>query len=384
MIKRNIEFILEEMARHFPVISMVGPRQSGKTTLVKTVFKNYRYINLENTQNRSFAIEDPQGFIRQYDKKIIIDEAQYAPDLFSYIQENVDKNRVNGKFILTGSQNFLLSQNISQSLAGRTAVFTLYPFSYQEIKNTGFKLSNLDELLFMGLYPVIYNESINPVYWYPSYINTYIERDVRNIKNVTNLNDFQRFIKICAARTGQILNYNNLAAEVGVSHPTIKSWISVLESSHVIALLRPYYKNFSKRLMKSPKLYFMDTGIVCSLLGIDNSGQLKDHFMKGPLFETFIISELIKERMNKFQPSNLYYWRDHVGNEIDCIQEEGDIMRIIEIKSGETIQPGFFKAFNYFDKIRTNYTKKYQLIYGGDMDQEITNVRIKGWKNLFD
>lgn len=248
MIHRKITEILKEMAGHFPVISLVGPRQSGKTTLVKKVF-NYQYVNLENTQNRQFAIEDPQGFINQYSRQVIIDEAQYAPELFSYIQENVDKNRENGKFVLTGSQNFLLSQGISQNLAGRTAMFILYPFSYQEIKNTNYGTDDLDELLFNGLYPGIYKERLNPIYWYPSYLSTYLERDVRNIKNITNLMDFQRFLKICAARTGQIVNLQNMAAEIGVSHPTIKSWISVLESSHIVYLLSPYYKNYNKTLL---------------------------------------------------------------------------------------------------------------------------------------
>ncbi|MCK5280889.1 MAG: ATP-binding protein, partial [Cyclobacteriaceae bacterium] len=280
MINRKIEDILKEISTHFPIISLVGPRQSGKTTLVKKVFNNYKYVNLENTQNRGFAVEDPQGFIKQYNEHVIIDEAQYAPELFSYIQENVDENRINGKFILTGSQNFLLSQNISQSLAGRTAVFTLHPFSYEELKNTDYQVKELNELLIKGFYPGLYVEDLNPMYWYPSYLNTYLERDVRNIKNITNLTDFQRFLRICAARTGQIVNFSNFAAEIGVSHPTIKSWISVLESSHIIYLLPPFYKNYNKRLVKSPKLYFLDTGLVCSLLGINDINQLSDHFMK--------------------------------------------------------------------------------------------------------
>ncbi len=383
MIDRKIEDILKVMATHFPVISMVGPRQSGKTTLVKKVFSNYLYVNLENTQNRRFALEDPQGFIKQYNHHVIIDEAQYAPELFSYIQENVDENRINGKFILTGSQNFLLSQGISQSLAGRTAIFTLYPFSYEEIKNTEFSTEDLDEILFNGLYPGLYKEGLNPIYWYPSYLSTYLERDVRNIKNITNLMDFQRFLKICAARTGQIINFNSIASEVGVSHPTIKSWISVLESSHIIYLLPPYYKNYNKRLVKSPKLYFLDTGLVCSLLGIQEKSQLSGHFLKGPLFETFVISELIKERTNKFQPLNLFYWRDNVGNEIDCIQEEGHFMNIVEIKSGATINSNYFRAFKYFDKIETGLDKKYKIIYGGEQDQLRSNVEIRGWKGIF-
>ena len=295
----------------------------------------------------------------------------------------MDENRINGKFILTGSQNFLLSQGISQSLAGRTAIFTLYPFSYEEIKNTRFCTEDLDEILFNGFYPGLYKEGLNPIYWYPSYLSTYLERDVRNIKNITNLMDFQRFLKICAARTGQIVNFNSIASEVGVSHPTIKSWISVLESSHIIYLLPPYYKNYNKRLVKSPKLYFLDTGLVCSLLGIQEKSQLLGHFLKGPLFETFVISELIKERTNKFQPLNLYYWRDNVGNEIDCIQEEGDFMNIIEIKSGATINSNYFRAFKYFDKIETGLDKKYKIIYGGEQDQFRSNVEIRGWKEMF-
>lgn len=383
MINRKIEDILKEISTHFPVISLVGPRQSGKTTLVKKVFNNYKYVNLENTQNRGFAVEDPQGFIKQYNEHVIIDEAQYAPELFSYIQENVDENRINGKFILTGSQNFLLSQNISQSLAGRTAVFTLHPFSYEELKNTDYQVKELNELLIKGFYPGLYVEDLNPMYWYPSYLNTYLERDVRNIKNITNLTDFQRFLRICAARTGQIVNFSNFAAEIGVSHPTIKSWISVLESSHIIYLLPPFYKNYNKRLVKSPKLYFLDTGLVCSLLGLNDINQLSDHFMKGPLFETFIISEIIKERTNKFLPVNIYYWRDNVGNELDCIQEGGNYLNVIEIKSGATINHSFFKAFKYFDKIQTGIEKRFKIIYGGDHNQMRTKYKIRSWKNMF-
>ena len=384
MIPRKVEGILKKMAGHYPVVSIVGPRQSGKTTLVNNVFKGYRYINLENVQNRNFAIEDPQGFIKQYNSRVIIDEAQYAPELFSYIQENVDENRLNGKFVLTGSQNFLLSQNISQSLAGRTAVFTLYPLSFEEVKNAGYLSKDINELLFQGFYPGRLTEGVDAIYWFPSYINTYLERDVRNIKNITNLNDFQRFLKMCAARTGQIVNFSSLAADVGVSHTTIKSWISVLESSHIIHLLPPFYKNYNKRLVKSPKLYFLDTGLACSLLGINDKNQLNNHFMKGALFETFVISEFIKERANKFQPLNLFFWRDNTGNEVDCIQEDGDHLNIIEIKSGATIQSGFFKTFSYFDKIDTNLKKNYKVIYGGDDDQHRTNVKIVSWKNMFE
>lgn len=383
MINREIEDIILEMTSHFPVISLVGARQSGKTTLVKKIFNDYEYVNLENTQTRQFAIEDPQGFIKQYNEQVIIDEAQYAPELFSFIQENVDEERINGKFILTGSQNFLLSQGISQSLAGRVAVFTLHPFSYEELKDTPYEIIDLDMLLFKGLYPGVYQENLDPVHWYPSYLNTYLERDVRNIKNISNLNDFQRFLRICAARTGQITNFSSLATEVGVSHPTIKSWISVLESSHIIHLLQPYYKNYKKRLVKSPKLYFLDTGLVCSLLGINDVSQLQNHFLRGPLFETFVISEMIKERTNNFQPVNLYYWRDNTGNEIDCIQENGNILRIIEVKSGTTINPGYFKAFKYFDKINTSQEKEYMVIYTGEQKQYRTEIKILGWKDIF-
>jgi uncharacterized protein len=382
MIRRKVENILLEMAKHFPVISLTGPRQSGKTTLAKTVFKDYSYVNLENIQNRQFALDDPRGFIRQYKEEVIIDEAQYAPDLFSYIQETVDENRINGRFILIGSRNFLLSQSISQSLAGRTAVFTLYPFSYSEIKETDYGTSDLDELIANGLYPAIYSENLDPVYWYLSYINTYIERDVRNILNVSNLSDFQRFLKICASRTAQIVNLSSLAAEIGISHPTVKSWISVLEGSHIIYLLQPYFRNFGKRLIKSPKLYFLDTGLVCSLLGITGKDQVRNHFMKGALFENFIITELIKERSNQFLPPNLWFWRDNVGNEIDCIQQDGDTLKLIEIKSGETVNQGWFKSFGYFDRVETEFQKKYFLIYGGYQNQQRSDISVLGWKNL--
>lgn len=382
LIRRNIEDVILKVSKSFPVISVTGPRQSGKTTLVKKLFPNYKYVNLENTQNRRYAIEDPQGFINEYNQYTIIDEAQYAPELFSYIQENVDMERKGAKFVLTGSQNFLITQKISQSLAGRTAVFQILPFAYNEIANTNYRIDHIDQLLYSGLYPPLYHEAIEAIYWYPSYISTYIERDVRNILNVGSLIDFQKFMKLCAARTGQIVNYSNMAVEIGITHPTLKAWLSVLESSHIIHLLPPFYKNYNKRITKSPKMYFIDTGLCCSLLGITDAEQLNKHYLRGALFETFAISELIKSRANRFLPLNLHYWRDRSNNEIDCIQEEGNKLIITEIKSSSTINESFFKAFKYFEQIETQKQKQYKIIYAGSMTQNRTNCEIKPWNTI--
>lgn len=382
MIKRALSQKLKWLSSKFPVVSVVGPRQSGKTTLVKNVFPKLTYVSLEDLDIREFALQDPRGFLSNYRNGAIIDEVQRVPDLFSYIQTFVDQQNTTGNFILTGSQNFLFQENISQTLAGRTAILTLLPLSLGELKETPYKLKGSQDYILKGFYPRIYDQKIPPADWYPNYIQTYIERDARLIKNISNLNTFQKFIRLCAGRSGQILNLSSLGNDCGITHNTAKAWLSVLESSYIVFLLRPYYKNFNKRLIKMPKLYFYDTGLVCSLLGIQNREQLVTHYLKGSLFETLIISEIIKKSFNKGILPHCYYWRDKTGHEIDCLIEKGIATVSIEIKSGKTINDDFFAGLKYWHKITGAGTGSSFVVYNGEENQKRTAGEVISWKNL--
>ncbi len=382
MLERTLSKKIKQMARKLPVITLTGPRQSGKTTLVKSLFPNKPYVSLENPDTRQFALEDPRKFLNKYEDGVIIDEAQRAPELFSYIQGIVDKKNKEGMFVLTGSQHFLLLEKISQSLAGRTAIFHLLPFSWEEIKSSKLKPGNIDEVLFKGLYPRIYDKKLSPSDWYPDYIQTYIERDVRQIKNIDQLETFQKFIKLCAARTGQLLNLSSLGNECGIKHNTAKSWIGILQASFILHLLQPHHKNFNKRIVKTPKIYFYDTGLVCSLLGIENKRQLETHPLRGNIFETFVIGELLKQRINLGLRSNLYFWRDKTGNEIDCLIDRGLELLPIEIKSGETMVKDWLKIFDYWNNLTQRKEKEAYLIYGGDEAQERAKAKILNWQSV--
>ena len=382
MIKRALSEKLKQLASKFPVVSVVGPRQSGKTTLVKHVFPNADYVSLEDLDNREFAVKDPRGFLSTYGKETIIDEAQRAPGLFSYLQTEVDNRPKAGRFILTGSQNFLLQQNISQSLAGRAALVKLLPFSMDELRLAGRKLAAAPNYIFTGSYPRIYDKKIDPKDWYPNYIQTYVERDVRLIKNIPDLNAFQKFIKLCAGRTGQILNLSSLGNDCGITHNTAKSWLSILEASYIVFLMRPYYKNFNKRLVKAPKLYFYDTGLVSSLLGIQNAGQVASHYLYGGIFESLIISEIIKNGFNAGIDRDCYYWRDKLGNEIDCVVRMPDRTFQIEIKSSKTIAEDFFNGFRYWTKVGAGERGKSFLVYGGEENQKRSGIDVIGWNKV--
>ena len=381
MIKRNLSDKLKSLSKKMPVISLVGPRQSGKTTLIKEVFKNKPYVSLESPEELAYAENDPRGFLSQYPKGAILDEVQRSPHLFSYIQGIVDEINKPGMFILSGSQHFLLLEKITQTLAGRVALLNLLPLSINELTSSGVKIASLEEVLFKGMYPRLYSSKINPLDFYPSYIQTYLERDVRSIKNVTSLNSFQKFIKMCAGRSGQLLNLSSLSIDCGVSHNTIKSWISILEASFIIYLLYPHHKNFNKRLVKMPKLYFLDVGLLCSLLDIKNKNQVQSHPLRGSIFETFIINELLKLRFNKGSRANLYFWRDKTGHEIDCIVESGGNLTPIEIKSGKTINSEMFKNIEYWKKISGKSSKDSYLIYAGDNNQRRNGINILPWKD---
>ncbi len=382
MIKREIQNKLLSLANKYPVVSIIGPRQSGKTTLVKYSFPEKSYISLEEPDNREFAQTDPWGFLSTYPEGAILDEIQRAPELFSYIQTVVDNKNQPGQFIVTGSNNYLLHEGISQTLAGRTAILTLLPLSKEELVAAGYKVNTLEDLLFTGLYPRIFDQHIEPENWYSNYIQTYIERDVRLIKNISDLNTFQRFVKLCAGRIGQILNLSSLGNDCGITHNTAKSWISILEASFVVFLLQPHYKNFSKRLIKQPKIYFYDPGLASSLLGIDNKNQLDTHYLKGGIFETFVLSELYKYRFNLGLRPNIYFWRDNHGNEIDCIIESGDKLIPIEIKAGKTINEDFFKGLRFWHKIASEETQQGFVVYGGDKTQNRKHGQVTSWRHL--
>lgn len=382
MINRIISKEILRLSKKMPVITITGSRQSGKTTLVKEIFKDYTYVNLEDITIRDFAKQDIVGFFQKYNSKIIIDEAQNVPEIFSQIQVIVDNSKEKGQFILTGSQNFLLLEGISQSLAGRTAIFNLMPFSINELKNTKYHLNKYESYIQKGLYPRLYDQNIKPEDWLPNYINTYIERDVRKIINVSDLNRFRAFLKICAGHTGQIINLSKIGNEIGVSYKTAQKWLSILETSYIIFFLYPYYKNFNKRITKSPKLYFYDTGLACSLMNIRNTEQLDYHFAKGSLFETFIISEIMKQKFNGLLKGDVYFWRESNNNEIDCIIDTGNKLKAIEIKSGRTIKEDFFKNLKLFKKITEGIDVETFLIYGGDEIQKRTEHTILNWQNM--
>jgi len=367
----------------FPVVSLTGPRQSGKTTLVRALFPHYEYVNFENLNDRAAAEEDPIRFLNAFvTKGVIIDEVQKLPELFSYLQVVVDESKKMGKFILTGSQNFLLLEKITQSLAGRVAVLHLMPFGLNELDQAGLVPEEIDRLLFSGTYPVLYDRPMNASDYYPSYIQTYIERDVRSIKNIGDLAVFQRFVRLCAGRTGQLLNLSSISNELGINYKTVSSWISVLEASFIVFLLKPHYKNFNKRIVKQPKLYFFDTGLLCSLLDIQSFDQLRSHYLRGNIFETFIVAEYIKQRFHSGNRTNAFFWRNSTGHEIDMLIDEGDTFRAVEIKSGETLADNFFKGLRYFRKISGLPQENCYLIYGGTKDYARESGHVLGWRDM--
>jgi hypothetical protein len=375
-INRTIEPVLSALAGRYPVITMTGPRQSGKTTLCRKAFAHKPYANLESPDTRQFAIDDPKGFLAQFPDGAILDEIQRAPDLVSYLQQMVDEDQREGRFVLTGSQQFEVSDAINQSLAGRTALVKLLPFTIEEIQSA-FSMPNVDSLLYHGFYPRIWDKRLNPTQALGDYYETYIERDLRQLVAIKDLNRFQHFIKLCAGRTGQLLNVNSLANDAGISHTTARNWLSVLEASYIIFLLQPYYSNISKRLVKSPKLYFYDIGLAAFLLGIENDKQISRDPLRGNLFENMVIAETLKHRFNSGKKSNLYFYRDSKGNEIDLLLVNGPDIFPIEIKSGMTITRDYFKGLNHFIKL---FPKRIHagsgLVYGGNEHQSRTGVSI--------
>lgn len=382
MINRNSTLTLKKMSKGYPVVTITGPRQSGKTTLAKFVFKHKPYVSLEEPDQMEFANEDPRGFLARYPDGAVLDEVQRCPALFSYIQGIVDKNKRPGLFILTGSQQFGLISRITQSLAGRVGLLHLLPFSIGELKASGIMPKSLDDILLKGLYPPVYDRKLSASSWYANYVFTYLERDVRQMVNVRDLTTFQRFLRMCAARTGQVLNLSGLANDCGITHNTAKAWLSVLEASYIIFLLKPHHNNFGKRLIKSPKLYFYDTGLAAWLLGINDTKQISIHAMRGSLFESLMIGELMKGRCNKGLPSNLYFWRDNTGNEIDVVIEKADALIPIEIKSGQTITKDYFTGLKKWLTIAGTAAESPHVIYGGSDSQKRLGIEVLPWRDV--
>ena len=382
MIKRTAEARLIKLAKTFRSVAVVGPRQSGKTTLCRAVFPQKPYVSLENPDTLEFATSDPRGFLSQFKSGAILDEVQRAPQLFSYLQQVLDETKKKGLFILTGFNNFLLQQNITQTLSGRIAYIQLLPLSLQELKESKKIKPGYTWHILSGGYPEVIAKKNNPADWYGHYITTYVERDVRQLKNISNLSQFIKLLKLCAGRTGQLLNLTALSNDCGIDQKTVAAWLSVLQSSFIIYLLKPYHTNFNKRITKTAKLYFYDTGVACSLLGISNAKQITTHAAKGALFENLVISELLKERFNAGAADNLYYWRDKTGNEVDVLMDNAGKLTAIEMKAGETISTDFFKGIEYFSSLKTGAVQKL-LIYGGNQEQKRSNgIIVKPWNNL--
>ena len=380
MFKRILTTYLQELAMKYPVLTLLGPRQSGKTTLVRAAFPKKPYVNMEDADNRALATLDPKSFLQNYPKGAILDEVQRTPHLLSSIQVIVDEADQKGMFILTGSHQAELHSAVAQSLAGRTSLLRLLPLSVQEMRMANIS-DSFEEILLKGGYPKIYKENLPISNAYSSYFQTYVERDVRQILQVKDVIQFERFIKLTASRIGQLVNYASLASDVGVSAVTIKEWVAVLESTYILIRLEPYFENFGKRLIKSPKLYFADTGLACHLLGIDTTEQLIKDPLYGNLFENFIVVELMKARYNQAMDPRLYFYRDVSGKEVDLLYQKGSRLIPVEIKSSKTFSPSFLEGLAYFHTQTPQKAEGGALIYGGTQTQKIDNFQLLNVEN---
>ncbi len=365
-------------AREYPVLAILGPRQSGKTTLACKAFPRKKYVSLEDLDNRAFASEDPRGFLQTYQTGAIIDEAQLVPSLLSYIQTWVDRERKKGQFILTGSNQFLLEEKMAQSLAGRVSLLRLLPLSLRELDSFGIKKGPLFELAFKGFYPQLHAEKMSVSKWFKNYIETYIQKDVRLVKNVGNLGQFGLFVKMLAARVGQLLNLQSLANDCGISQNTVKSWLSILESGLIVKTLRPYYRNFNKRLVKAPKIYFYDTGVLCHLLSLNSPRDMATHALRGAIFENFVFAEMEKHFFNRAESSPLYFWRDRRGREIDFLIDRPRL-KLVEVKSAQTITQEFFKNIEHFKQMASGQS---YLLYAGEDGQKRRGTTVLPWTEI--
>jgi predicted AAA+ superfamily ATPase len=377
IIKKSMDIYLKK----YPVLVLTGPRQSGKTTFLKNQFSDYTYVNLENLDLRKYALNDPNAFLTEFQGKVILDEVQRVPELFSYIQTKVDEDRIMGQYILSGSQNFHLMRSITQSLAGRVALFKLLPFDQEEMHSAGWLDADYSVNLQRGFYPALYDRDIPSKVFYSNYLQTYVERDLSELIHVKDLKQFRNFIGLCAARAGQLLNLNSLANECGISQPTAKSWISVLETSYIVYQLQPLHSNFNKRITKSAKLYFYDTGLLCFLLKINDASSVKTSNYKGSLFENFVINEYLKQNYHNNLMHDFWFWRDAVGHEVDLIWQDSDKLNVVEIKASETIMPKMFNGLAYFDKLASDRIASKTLVHTGSFNQQRTAARVQSWNN---
>lgn len=379
-IHRELSEVIKEAARYFSVITVTGPRQSGKTTLIRNEFGQLPYFSLENLDVRSYAENDPVAFLNQHPEGMILDEVHNAPNLLSYIQGIVDEHPER-RFILSGSSQFAMLRQVTQSLAGRTAVFELLPLSYSEIKEQA-EGKSLDSLLFDGFYPAVYAGRNIPKFIYPSYLKTYLDKDVRDLLQIKDMMQFHTFIRLCAGRIGSLFNASELANEIGVSSHTITAWLSVLQASYIVALLPPYFENSRKRLIKTPKLYFTDTGLACYLLGIESAQQLSSDRMRGALFENFIVMDALKRRYNLGKESNLYFYRDSHQNEIDLLLKNSSGLYGIEIKSSMTYHTDFEKALKQMDGWVGEPVLGKAVVYAGSLENTAGEIKLLNYTHL--
>ena len=382
MIPRAATPTLERLAKGFPVVVLTGPRQSGKTTLAKSVFKDKTYVSLENPDEREFALQDPKRFLQRFPNGAVLDEVQRCPELLSWLQGWVDERGIMGDFVLTGSAQFDLIAGITQTLAGRVGRVELLPLSAAELVAANQAPTDLNTALFKGGYPALYDREVLPQDWFANYIATYLERDVRQLVAVRDLSQFQTFVKMCAARTGQLLNLTSLGADCGISSVTAKHWLSVLESSYIVTLLQPHHRNFGKRLVKAPKLYFCDVGLAAWLLGIRDAVTLETHAARGALFETYVVSELLKQRLNAGQPRDLYFWRDSAGHEVDVLMETTQGLQVLEIKSGSTFASDWMSGLKKWQKFAGDETIQPSLVYGGTVSYAREGLQVWGWQDI--
>jgi predicted AAA+ superfamily ATPase len=383
MIKRTLAAQMEAMLRLYPIVVVTGPRQSGKTTLLVNWFRDYQYVSLENPDVRSFAVHDPNGFLELYSGRVIFDEVQRAPQLFSYLQSRVDQSGEMGQFILSGSQNYSLMSSITQSLAGRVALFRLLPLDFSELKNAGQLPDDYAEILLRGNYPALYQRPIPPSDFYANYTETYLERDVSELLKIKDLASFKTFLRLCAGRAGQILNLSELARDAALSVPTVRAWLSVLESSYIVYQLPPYFRNFNKRLVKSPKLYFYDTGLLCFLLGIKSKEQLALVEQKGAIFENFIINEFGRQNFHQNLHREFYFWRSSNGLEVDLlIGGDSPTFDLIEIKATKTIVQKMFSNLDEVGEMADNLLGNKILVYGGNQSQKRSHYQVWAWADV--
>jgi predicted AAA+ superfamily ATPase len=386
VIERSLSPKLLALARKFPIVTVTGPRQSGKTTLCRAAFPDRPYVSFEAPDIGEYARRDPRGLIADYRDGAIFDEVQRAPAILSYLQGEVDEDRRVGRFILTGSANFALLESVSQSLAGRTALLQLLPLTLAETRRFPRASEDLWSVLWKGAYPALHDRSLEPNDWFGAYVGTYVERDVRRIINVTDLVAFQSFLRLAAGRTGQLLNASALGADAGITHNTARAWLSVLETSYLALRLPPYFANLGKRLVKTPKLHFYDSGLVCYLLGISHPAQLREHPLRGAIFESWVIAEIIKARANEGLPAQLFFYRDSRGLEVDAVVDRATELIAVESKSGQTVADDFFSALQAFgDAIRSRKSPPKVtpiVVYGGDRPQRRAEVKVVPWGSI--